>query len=185
MTESSKNLKKLGRTELLELLVEHSKEIERLKVALDDAMATCVDLEFRCDELEERNAELEQGCVGVGSVSDEAMRLFMAGANQAVEEIVAENKACADAIISDARREAEAIVTEAEEEAAVIRKYAKMLLVDARDDAASVSAAAQSSSDELMAETRRICSDLLGQAKAEIDALFDEADSRAAGRWRR
>lgn len=177
VTKTSKNLKKLSRSDLLELLIEQSKEIDRLQAELADSDAVRI-------ELEERNAYLEENAAGMNAVSDAAVRRVMAGADVAVEEIVAKNQLRADAIIEDARREAAEIVADANEEAAIIRKYAKMLMSDAREEAGQMRVNAQSASDNLLAETRRSCTELLAQAQSEIDALFDEADMRAMGGWR-
>lgn len=184
VAKADKQLKKLGRADLLELLVEHSKEIERLRTELEAAGRVQAELEATrrtCAELRQRNAQLEQGCAGLDSVSDEAVRRVMSGASRAVEEIVSKNQLQADAILEDAREEAAKIIADANDEAAVIRKYAKMLMADARAEAARMETAARGASDKQLAETRRICSDLLSQAQAEINALFDDADARVTG----
>lgn len=209
VAKANKKLKKLGKADLLELLVEHSKEIERLKEALAESEAARLEAERANEELLRSNAELVaangefgRGAGRIDAVSDEAVRRVMSGAGQAVEEIVssahreaddivAEARERAEGIIADAwqqaedlafdaRQQAEDIVAEANDEAAVIRKYTKMLLVDSKAEAAHTEGVAQETSDKLLAQTRRICSDLLAQAQGEIDALFDEADARAA-----
>lgn len=210
MAKANKKLKKLGKADLLELLVEHSKEVERLKEALAESEAARLEAERAYEELLQSNAELaavngefERDAERIGSVSDEAVRRVMSGAGQAVEEIVAGAQQEAEGIVSeareqaegivsdawqqaddilfDARQQAEEVVAEANDEAAVIRKYTKMLLVDSKAEAARTEGVAHEASDKLLAQTRRICSDLLAQAQGEIDALFDEADARAAG----
>lgn len=199
MAKVDKKLKKLGRADLLELLVEHSKEIERLRAELEsadpavavelaEARRLNAELAKRNEDLgqlnarlAQRNAELEQGGAELDRVSDEAVRRVMSGASRAVEELVSKNQQQADALLADAREEAERIVADANEEAAIIRKYAKMLMADAREEAARTESAARGASDRQLAETRRICSDLLSQAQAEIDALFDDADARVTG----
>lgn len=196
---ADKKLKKLGRADLLELLVEHSKEIERLRAELEAAGPVSADelaeakrlnaeLARRNEELgrlngqlAQRNAELEQEVAGVGCVSDEAVRRVMSGASRAVEELVSKNQQQADAILEDARLQAAQIIADANDEAAVIRKYTKMLMADAKAEAARTESAARGASDKQLAETRRICSELLNQAQAEIDALFDDADARVSG----
>lgn len=176
--KADKRLKKLSRVDLLELLIEQSKEMERLAAELEASEAAR-------NELVRRNVELEQkfehNCAGFDEVSDRAVRHVMSGASQAVEEIVAKNQLRADAILAEARSQAETIVSEANDEAAVIRKYTKMLLTDAKEEATRTKSTARTSSDDLMAETRRICADLIQQAQAEIDALFDDADARVLG----
>lgn len=210
VAKANKKLKKLGKADLLELLVEHSKEVERLKEALAESEAARLEAERAYEELLQSNAELaavngefERDAERIGSVSDEAVRRVMSGAGQAVEEIVAGAQQEAEGIVSeareqaegivsdawqqaddilfDARQQAEEVVAEANDEAAVIRKYTKMLLVDSKAEAARTEGVAHEASDKLLAQTRRICSDLLAQAQGEIDALFDEADARAAG----
>lgn len=195
MAKANKKLKKLGKADLLELLVEHSKEIECLKAALAESEAACA-------ELAAANEQLMSGGSGVASfdgldygftsVDGEAVRHVMSGAGRAVEEIIADAHRQADGILYDAQRQADDILADAErqrldivadanDEAAVIRKYTKMLLVDSKSEAAHLKGSAQQDSDRLLAHTRSICSDLLAQAQSEIDALFDEADARAAG----
>lgn len=209
MAKADKKLKRLGKADLLELLVEHSKEIERLKEALAESEAARAAAERANEDLLRSNAELaaangefERDAGSIGAVSDEAVRRVMSGAGQAVEEIVsraqreadgvlAEAREHAELIVADAQREADdlvfdaqqqadEIVAEANDEAAVIRKYTKMLLVDSKAEVARTQGVAQETSDKLLAQTRRICSDLLAQAQGEIDALFDEADARAS-----
>ena len=174
MANSSKNLKKLSRSKLLELMIEQSKEIERLNNELVERDNAYVGLLAAYEELDQMYAEK-------GDIDEEAVRVLMANAGRAAEEITYKSKQEANELLSRARLEADAIVREANEEAAVIRKYAKMLLSDARGEASEVHRSAKNASDELLAETRRKCADLFAQAQAEIDELFDAASSRASG----
>lgn len=195
VAKANKKLKKLGRADLLELLVEHSKEIERLKAELAESEAARAELAAANERLmcEASEAGLADGfSYGFTSVNGEAVRRVMSGTGRAVEEMIADARRQADGILYDAQRQADDILADAErqrldivadanDEAAVIRKYTKMLLVDSKSEAAHLKGSAQQDSDRLLAQTRTICSDLLAQAQSEIDALFDEADARAAG----
>ena len=184
MTKSGKNLKKLSRSDLLELLVEYSKEVERLKVELEKREEAYAQLEQAYANLEMDYAELGRSQGESSVADDDVVRLVMSGASQAAEQIMAKTQIEAEDVLANAQHEAKVIIQEANEEAAIIRKYALMMLSDAKGEAGRIQDAAQRSSDELLAKTRRKCSDLIGQAQSEIDVLFEEADARALGGWK-
>ena len=131
LTESGKNLKKLSRARLLELMIEQSREIESLAAELELSEAARAQAEAAYEELLKNQIDHT-------AENEEAVQRLMAGASQAAERVVAQGKLEADALLEQAQLKAEAIVREANEEAAVIRKYAKLLLSDAKGEASEL-----------------------------------------------
>ncbi len=111
MTE--KELKRLTRRELLEMLIEQSKENYRLKSAFENTEAMLND---RTVKIERSGTLAEASLVlnGVFDAADKAAEQYLQNVKQYCEEKQSE----ADRILAEARKQAEEIVTEAQEQRA-------------------------------------------------------------------
>ena len=105
MTE--KELRKLNRYELLEMLLAQGKKLERLERELAEA--------------NERLAQRQQIVATSGTMAEAAMRLnrVFEAADSAVKEYLSNTELIANSLLDDARREAARIVKDAEQQARI------------------------------------------------------------------
>lgn len=131
MAATEKDIKKLGRTELLELLIQQTEENERLRARLNDAE----------DQLSQRRIIMEN-CGSIAEASLQLSGVFNAAQAAAQEylesiklhsetreeifnRIEAEARAEADLIISDAKRRCRIMEEDAERKCGEMTRYAK------------------------------------------------------------
>lgn len=123
------NLRKLKRADLLELLLEQTKEREALRAQLDAAL----------DELAQLHAERESGLIrieGAGTLSDVAMSLSgVCAANDEAARILQEADDRADAIVADAQAEADAVLRRAKRASEVLLEATQAACMDLLDQA--------------------------------------------------
>lgn len=105
MTE--KELRKLNRYELLEMLLAQGKKLERLERELAEA--------------NERLAQRQQIVATSGTMAEAAMRLnrVFEAADSAVKEYLSNMELIANSLLDDARREAARIIKDAEQQARI------------------------------------------------------------------
>lgn len=103
---TDKELKRLSRTELLEMLIEQGKEVERLKKELEDTQK----------QLENRQLAIDSS----GSIAEAALKLngvFEAAQSSAdlylenIENMVSQTKEECDRIIAEAQKKADKIAS--------------------------------------------------------------------------
>lgn len=88
---TDKELKKLNRSQLLELLVDQSREIDRLQTALDEAKQKLADRELtleKCGSIAEASLAITE----VFERAQEAADLYLAEAKRNMARAVAEGK---------------------------------------------------------------------------------------------
>lgn len=102
---TDKELRKLHREDLLQILISQQRQIDDLNAALADAEAA----------LNDKKIGLEES----GSIAEAALRLsgVFESAQQAVDRYTEEMRARADAIVAQARSEAEKILNQARRDA--------------------------------------------------------------------
>lgn len=105
MTE--KELRKLNRYELLEMLLAQGKKLERLERELAEA--------------NERLAQRQQIVATSGTMAEAAMRLnrVFEAADSAAKEYLSSVELIANSLLDDARREAASIIKDAEQQARI------------------------------------------------------------------
>lgn len=181
MTE--KELKKLNRYQLLELIILQTEQMEALQEELDAARHA----------LEAKQVRL----ANAGSIAEAAMQLsgiFEAAQSAAdiyLEQVKVQNENAAK-IEEDARMNAENVLTEAQAQAEQIlsdarrqsdnmaessRKEAETLLTSSREEAEAMLASSRSRSDEILEAASREAASLLEAAKAESGSIRTETES--------
>lgn len=105
ITLTEKDLKKLNRYQLLELLIAQTERADKLEARLEVIKKQFYDQEIRTSNL--------------GSIAEASLQLkgVFSAAQEAADMYLNEARRQADAIIEDARKKADEIVAEAEEEA--------------------------------------------------------------------
>ena len=120
---TNKELKRLSRKELLEMLIEQSRETERLQKRLDEDEKKLKDRSLLVGEA----GTLAEAAIvvnGVFEAADAAAKQYLeniakrsAPANAGGEELLPKAREKADAIVAEAGKKADAIVAEAEKKA--------------------------------------------------------------------
>ncbi len=116
---TDKELRRLKRSELLQLLLEQTEENERLSAALDEANARLRERDIAVSEAGTL-AEAALSINGILSAADESARQYL--------ENIQKTSANCDALVAEAKKEAEAILQQAQAQR-------EALLRDARQQA--------------------------------------------------
>lgn len=163
-----KQLGKLRRSELLELLIEQAKETERLKAELADAR--------EC--LKSREIKLEQA----GSIAEAALQLngvfeaAQAAAAQYLENIETlsgKKEAFYAERETESLRKAEEMLEEARAKSDKIRMESTQMEENARRKC-----------EELAERTRKQCEELIRQTEQQCEEKKREADSQVEEKWK-
>lgn len=114
---TDKELRKLHREDLLQILISQQRQIDEMNAALEESEAA----------LNDKKIALEES----GSIAEAALRLsgVFTAAQEAADRYAEEMRQRADALVAEAQRNAEEIVAQAREEA-------RKLLSEARREAA-------------------------------------------------
>lgn len=156
---TGKELRKLGRPQLLELLVAQGKEMESLKERLAEAEA----------KLEERQLAINEA----GSIAEASLAL--SGVFQAAEEAAAQymenikelsgrqQKVCAQRE-EENRKKAEEILKKAQ-------RGADLILNSAREECRRMEEDTRKQCRRLEEDTRKRCEYMLGSARQEVDGV--------------
>ena len=159
-------LKKLNRTDLLELLLAQEKDNESLRKQLQLAK----------QQLEDRRIALEE----TGNIADASLRLngvFQAAqdaANQYLDTIRArseEQEAHCAALEAEAGEKADRLLQETEERCAAIRSEAEAYFANVKNEADTYAAS-------MRAETEACCTAKIAAAEADSKAYWDEVSRR-------
>ena len=129
-------LKKLNRKELLEILIEQSKDIDRLQKAVEDAERRAEDREIRINKA----GSIADAAIALNGVLDSAQ----AAADQYLESVRSTDFDC-EKMRSDARAEAARVLASAQTKAARIE-------AEARANAEKIEAEAKSNAERYWQE---------------------------------
>lgn len=160
---TDKELSKLRRTELLEMLISQGKENVKLQEQLDQAQAA----------LEARRLDIQQA----GTMADAAMKLNdVFGAAQRAIDLYTENvnRQCAERdeqsrqALEEAKAYAEQTVTDADERA-------QWLLTAARDQAAHILQEAHAEAKKLTGNAADSAAQIRADAQKEKEAVLEQA----------
>lgn len=184
---TSKELKKLGRADLLELLVAQSKEAEGLLQKLEESEAKLAEAEEKIaateEKLRDRSIKVDQA----GSIAEAALSL--SGIFEAAEEAAAQylenietlsgrQEAVCARMETESRIRSEEILKKAREEA-------EAMLADARKESGAMLAASQKESQELIDRARKLeqdtrdrCEQMQTEEKRKADAYWNEVHQK-------
>lgn len=164
---TNKELSKLRRSELLEILIAQGKEQERLQQQLQQSE----------EALRGRQVAIEEA----GSIADAAVRLndVMGAAQRAVDlytenvkRVMDQQQQESDKALADARAYAAQMVSEAE-------KRVRSMLTAAEAKAAQIQQNALSEADGILAEANAAAEQIRAGARGEVDALLADARLQA------
>lgn len=144
----NRELKKLNRIELLELLLESTARCETMQKELDRANELLADREFNMEQ-SGTLAEAALRLSGVFSAADEAAALYRENAERIKSETeaacaaqVEDTASRAAAIIADAEKQAATLISDAEKQSAAIlenaEKQSKAIIEDAEKQAKTI-----------------------------------------------
>ena len=188
---TDKDLKRLNRTELLELLLDQSRENERLQNKVTELEQQLERHEITCQnagsmaeaalalngvfqaadqaaqkyiqEMADRSAKQEQELQAKADEAQEQVKKLLAEATDSADVTREE----ADACLAEAKAKAEAILTEANESAARIKEEAEACLKNARIQA-----------EELLDQARAEAQSCKAQAQAESEEFWNQANEK-------
>lgn len=188
---TDKELKRLSRAELLQLLLEQSMETEQLQAKVKELMEQVQRNEITCQnagslaeaaltlngvfqaadqaaqkyiqEMADRAAKHEQELQAKADEAQEQVKKLLAEATDSADVTREE----ADACLAEAKAKAEAILTEANESAARIKEEAEAYLKNARIQA-----------EELLDQARAEAQSCKAQAQAESEEFWNQANEK-------
>ncbi len=140
---TDKELKRLNRSELLQLLLEQTQENEQLREEMNTLQAQLDQHRITC----EASGTLAEAALAINRVfeaADQAAQKYV----QEVQERVADRELKAHSIISEAQTQADVILAEAEEKARKAREEADACLKQARAEADACLAKAKAETEE-------------------------------------
>ena len=166
---TDKELRRLSRSELLQLLLEQTQENDQLR--------------GRLESIAEKLAQREIACQNAGSIAEAALainQVFEAADTaakqyvQTVQEKIAQQEQESEKFMTEASTKADAILQQAQEQAEKIRTEADELLAKAKEDAQKCRDEAIRESEELREKTRGETEQMVAKAKAESQACWNE-----------
>lgn len=159
---TDKELRKLSRGELLEMLLAQSKEVKSLQQQLDEA----------AENLASRDLDIAKA----GSIAEASMQLngvfeaAQAAADQYLENVSRmtgrQEEICA-ALETESKAKAAALLTATEAEAAAMKAEAEKALVEAKEK-----------SETLLKETEQQCMGMKAVAKRETEQYWNDVSAR-------
>ena len=188
---TDKQLRKLSRIELLEMLIQHSKEITRLQEQLEEAHELLEDKYIAIDNAGSI-AEASLQINGVFSAAQQAADQYLQNVSLRQNEgegadILQERVPAADAPSAEKEEspapEAETPAEEAEVEAEPQQDDAVILPEDpeveeAQATAAEILAKAQAQADEMIAKAQEECDEMVRRAKEESQSWWAETSKK-------
>lgn len=181
---TDKELRKLNRAALLELLLAQSKEAEDLRQQLSEANEK---LESRCIELQDAGniAEAALALNGVFSAAQAAADQYL----ESIKDISCrqeELRAAAEAecsemkmrIAEEARAEADRLKSEAKEVAERMRAEAEQQLEAAKESSAATETEAKEKAAALLADAEKQCAEMKAAAEAESAQYWKNISER-------
>lgn len=185
---TDKELRKLKRNELLQMLIEQTKENERLQNELDDAVKRLENRDITISEsgsLAEASLRLND----IFSAADDAAAQYLenikkqnADQDEAYERIIGEAQAEADVLKANAAAdagaltaEARAIVDKARERAVELTAEAETATLNAQIEAKKITEKASTEAGCYTAQSR----DIVDNANKKADAVMEEARKKA------
>lgn len=160
---TDRELSKLRRTELLEMLIAQGKEYARLQEQLKEAEQA----------VQERELAIQEA----GTMADAAFRLndVIGSAQKAVDlytenvnRLMEQKQQQADAALTEAKVYASQVITDADERS-------QWLLTAARDQAAHILEAAHAEAKSLLAQARDEAAEIRANAQKEKETILQEA----------
>ena len=172
---ADKELKRLSRKELLELLIEQEKENEELQAALQESQAA---LDDRTIQIKTFGSVAQAALTlnGVYEAADAAAKQYLDNAKRIAEEAAQKR----DEMLADAKVQAQAIRANAEKKAASVTKKAQKTADDAEKKAAALLQKAQTKADDTVSKAQAKAADMTDKAKAKADTVLANAKAKAA-----
>lgn len=174
-----RELGRLKRAELLELLIEQAKEAERLKKELADAQKL----------LESREIKLEQA----GSIAEAALQVngvFEAAQDAAaqylenIETLSEKQEAICAKREEESVRKAEQMLSEAQAKAEQMLTEAQAERDKAQRECAQTDENVRKQCEELAERTRKQCEELIRRTKQQCEDMKQEADFQVEEKWK-
>lgn len=153
---TNKEMKKLSRSELLEMLISQSKEVSALKEQLDTAAKS----------LNDRKITLENA----GSIAEASLQLN--GVFEAAQN-------AAEQYLENIQRQAD-ICAEAEKQS---NERAEKMLSDAEKKCAGMEAETQKKCSGMEAEMQKKCAGMEAETKEKCDKMIKDAENRSREYW--
>lgn len=175
---TDKELRKLKRRELLEMLIFQTKENERLQTELDEARKKAEDREIAIGEsgtLAEASLRLN----GVFAAADAAAKDYLERIHAQNEDQQGEY----DRIVGEAQAEAEALKANAAADAGALTAEARTIVDKARERAVELTAEAETAAVNAQIEAKKItdkAADEAGSYTAQSRDIVDNANKKAA-----
>lgn len=175
---TDKELRKLKRKELLEMLIFQTKENERLQTELDEARKKAEDREIAIGEsgtLAEASLQLN----GVFAAADAAAKDYLERIHAQNEDQQGEY----DRIVGEAQAEAEALKANAAADAGALTAEARAIVDKARERAVELTAEAETAAVNAQIEAKKItdkAADEAGSYTAQSRDIVDNANKKAA-----
>lgn len=171
MTE--KEMRRLKRAELLELLLEQAQEVELLKKELAD---TRKQLESREIKLEKAGsiAEAALQVNGVFEAAQEAAAQYLENINTLAER---QEAACAKKE-KESSRKAEQILEEAKRQREQIQSECEKMEEQTRGQCEALAERTRQQCEELIRQTKQQCEEMKGEADVQVEKKWKEIESR-------
>ncbi len=152
---TDKELRKLRREDLLQILIAQQRQIDELKDSLEQAQS----------KLDKRNIAIEQS----GSIAEAVLRL---------NDVFGTAQASADQYVSEIRSRVDALNAEAESRAEEARRNADELLKSARSEADRILRECRGEGERVKALHLREAQEEADRMKEEAEKLLEEARLR-------
>ena len=166
---TDKELRRLSRGELLQLLLEQTQENDQLR--------------GRLESIAEKLAQREIANQNAGSIAEAALAINQvfeaadAAAKQYIQTVqdrIAQQEQISEKYMTEASAKADAVLQQAQEQAEKIRTEAEELLAKAREEAQKCRDEAIRESEDLREKTRGETEQMVAKAKEESRACWNE-----------
>lgn len=181
---TDKELKRLNRSELLEILLDQAQEIEQLNAQIDDLKKKLEDKTILINE----SGSIAEASIKLTNIFEEAQKaadLYLENTKMLVEEkeigadtYEKEHKAKADEIMAKSMEESKKMLFDAKAESDKMKeeasKEASKTLEDAKEEAAKAVADSKARASEILEKTKAKCEEMENKAKEESQAYWEK-----------